>query len=76
MPGTSTVAEDRKQTGVRLSKDLILKLSHYALDHGISFNEALERAVAAWWEQQPEKEKYGPILLAAPAKRGPKKEDE
>jgi hypothetical protein len=51
----------REQVGARLSKDLVAKLGHIAIDRDQTLNDLLEEALVDWYERQPERQTYGPI---------------
>jgi hypothetical protein len=63
-------ADDRKQVGARLSKDLVAKLGHVAIDRDVTLNDLIEGALASWYNRQPERESYGEIPAELEAKAG------
>jgi hypothetical protein len=69
------MAEERKQVGARLSKDLVAKLGHVAIDRDVTLNDLIENALADWYSRQPESESYGTVVLTDAPKPGkpPKK---
>jgi hypothetical protein len=71
--GAITLAENKRQTGVRLSSDLLLKFEHLAVDERLSLARLIEKALLEWWDSHSEHaEKYGAIETAEPKKPGPK----
>lgn len=65
-----TMADERKQIGARLSKDLVAKLNHVAIDRDVTLNDLIEHALVDWYKRQPEHETYGDVALAEPPKAG------
>lgn len=63
---SDNVTDTRKQVGVRLPKELVLKLSHIALDREVTLNELVKAALIDWYERQPEKARYGAFSEALP----------
>jgi hypothetical protein len=65
-----SVTSDKQQAGVRISKDLLLKARHIAVDRGTTLNDIVEVALLEWYGRQTEREKYGPAEPSKPTKAG------
>ena len=71
------MAETKRQTGIRLSPDLLLKFEHLAVDERLSLARLIEKALLEWWVSHPEHtQKYGVIEVTSPKKPGPKPKTE
>jgi hypothetical protein len=69
-PGVNVSTDDRKQVGARLSKDLVAKLGHIAIDRDVTLNDLIEGALASWYNKQPERTAYGDVPAELEAKTG------
>lgn len=61
---------EKQQAGVRISKDLLTKVRHVAVDRSATLNDVVEQALLEWYERQPEKDKYGVAEPSKPVKIG------
>ncbi len=49
---------ERRRLVLRVPPNLHVELGHYSLDKDRDINEILLEVIEAWWEQQPERQKY------------------
>lgn len=70
----------RKQTGVRIWDELMEAIGHIAIDRKLGkkgVSPLVEQALLEWYDRQPEKAKYGEVVVPPPTKMGrPKKESD
>lgn len=57
---------DRRQTGVKLPEDMLLKLGYIALKRKTTMSALIEEAVTQWYGKQEEKEEFGEIARPTP----------
>jgi hypothetical protein len=67
---TCYLPSEKQQTGVRVSRDLLVKVRHIAVDRNANLNDIIEQALMEWYDRQPERAKYGPAEPSKPVKPG------
>lgn len=48
-----------------MPRDLHVELRHYSLDVGLSLNDVILEALAAWWNEHPARETYARLAKSS-----------